>query len=229
MVSFKALFLIAAGALALPSTTNSIHDDGVNMRELLKTRAGTPSSSGQHDGYYYSFWTDGGGTVNYQNGDGGNFAVNWQNCSNFYGGKGWNPVTSRTIHFNGTFTTSGNGYLSVYGWTTSPHAEYYIIESHGTYDPSEYLRVVGSYSADGSVYTLARASRVIYSPTNPLGAVQHQYYAVRRDQRTSGSVDVGRHLGVWQEEMGLGLGALGWQIVAVEGYQSSGQADVTVW
>ncbi|KAK4118103.1 glycoside hydrolase family 11 protein [Parathielavia appendiculata] len=221
MFSLKALILIAAGALALPSNTNGIHD-------LLQARAGTPSSNGQHNGYYYSFWTDGGGTVNYQNGDKGNFAVNWKNCSNFYGGKGWKPGTSQTVNFNGTFTTSGNGYLSIYGWTTSPQTEYYIIESHGTYDPSKYVRVLGSYSSDGSVYKLARTSRIIYPPTSPLGAVQHQYYAVRQDKRTSGTVDVGNHVRVWQEK-GLKLGKHDFQIVAVEGYQSSGEADVTVW
>jgi hypothetical protein len=91
MVSFKVLVLLAAGALALPSNTNSIHAKTVNARGLsgIQARAGTPSSSGQHDGYYYNFWTDGGGTVNYQNGDKGSFSVNWQNCSNFVGGKGW--------------------------------------------------------------------------------------------------------------------------------------------
>jgi hypothetical protein len=91
MVSLTVLVLLAAGTFALPSNTNSIHAKTVSARgpSGLQARAGTPSSSGQHDGYYYNFWTDGGGTVDYQNGDKGSFSVNWKNCSNFFGGKGW--------------------------------------------------------------------------------------------------------------------------------------------
>lgn len=80
MVSFKSLLLMAAGALAMP----------FNMTEIeLAARAGTPSSTGTNNGYYYSFWTDGGGTVNYQNNAAGSYAVQWTNCGNFVGGKGW--------------------------------------------------------------------------------------------------------------------------------------------
>lgn len=84
MVSFKTLLLgavAAVSAIALPFNETE-------MSELM-ARAGTPSSTGTHNGYYYSFWTDGGGTVNYQNGNGGSYNVNWKNCGNFVGGKGW--------------------------------------------------------------------------------------------------------------------------------------------
>lgn len=55
-------------------------------------RAGTPSSTGIHNGYYYSWWTDGGSDVTYTNGPGGQYSVNWGGGGgNFVGGKGWNP------------------------------------------------------------------------------------------------------------------------------------------
>jgi endo-1,4-beta-xylanase len=81
MLSFKTLLLSAAGVLAIPFNATEIRE--------LAGRAGTPSSTGTHDGFYYSFWTDNGGTVNYENGPGGSYSVNWQNCGNFVGGKGW--------------------------------------------------------------------------------------------------------------------------------------------
>ena len=81
MVSFKAVLLGATGALAFPF-------NGTQLSELA-ARAGTPSGTGTHEGFYYSFWTDNGGTVNYENGAAGSYSVNWQNCGNFVGGKGW--------------------------------------------------------------------------------------------------------------------------------------------
>jgi endo-1,4-beta-xylanase len=56
-----------------------------------KRQQGTPSSTGQHGGYYYSWWTDGASPVTYENLDGGGYRVNWQSGGNFVGGKGWNP------------------------------------------------------------------------------------------------------------------------------------------
>jgi endo-1,4-beta-xylanase len=81
MVSFKALLLGATGVLAFPFNATEFSE--------LVARAGTPSSTGTHNGFYYSFWTDNGGNVNYQNGAGGSYSVQWQNCGNFVGGKGW--------------------------------------------------------------------------------------------------------------------------------------------
>lgn len=59
--------------------------------ELLQKRA-TPSSTGTNNGYYYSWWTDGGSDVTYTNLDGGEYSVTWGGGGgNFVGGKGWNP------------------------------------------------------------------------------------------------------------------------------------------
>lgn len=57
----------------------------------IKRQQGTPSSTGQHGGFYYSWWTDGASPVTYTNLDGGGYSVEWQSGGNFVGGKGWNP------------------------------------------------------------------------------------------------------------------------------------------
>lgn len=92
MVSFTSLLIActtAIGAFALPS----LPGNATSLHELLGRS--TPSSTGTNNGYYYSFWTDGGGTVNYQNGAGGSYTVQWSNVNNFVGGKGWNPGAAR--------------------------------------------------------------------------------------------------------------------------------------
>ncbi|KAJ7433275.1 glycosyl hydrolases family 11-domain-containing protein [Mycena latifolia] len=46
------------------------------------------------------------------------------------------PGAARAIFFSGSYNPNGNNYLSVYGWTTSPPIEYYIVENFDTYNPS---------------------------------------------------------------------------------------------
>ncbi|KAL2142945.1 hypothetical protein VTI28DRAFT_524 [Corynascus sepedonium] len=230
MVSFKALLLGAVGALSFPFNATELseaHARGENVTELLMARGGTPSQTGYHGGYYFSFWTDNGGTVNYWNGNNGNYGVQWQNCGNFVGGKGWNPGAARTINFSGSFNPSGNGYLAVYGWTQNPLIEYYIVESFGTYDPSSQAQVFGSFYQDGSNYKIAKTTRY-NQPSIEGTSTFDQFWSVRENHRTSGSVNVGAHFSKWQEA-GLRLGSHNYQILATEGYQSSGSSDITVW
>lgn len=91
MVSFYTVLLTvsaAVGVFAAPS-------EPLSERTGLSPRAGTSSSTGTSNGYYYSFWTDGGGTVNYANGDAGEYTVSWTDSGDFVGGKGWNPGSAR--------------------------------------------------------------------------------------------------------------------------------------
>lgn len=89
MVSFSSLVLAAstvAGVLATPGSEQYV--------ELAKRQL-TSSQTGTYNGYYYSFWTDGGGQVTYTNGNGGQYQVDWNNCGNFVAGKGWNPASEK--------------------------------------------------------------------------------------------------------------------------------------
>jgi endo-1,4-beta-xylanase len=82
---------------------------------------------------------------------------------------------------------------------------------------------VGTVECDGSTYTVAYYIR--YGWFTP---IYYQYYSVREDKRAEGVVHVGCHFDAWRQA-GLKLGdKLGFQIVATEGYLSSGTSEVTV-
>lgn len=108
----------------------------------------------------------------------------------------------------------------------SPLVEYYVVENFGTYDPSSGADAIGEVTCDGSVYKLGTAWR--YNAPSIDGPQDfQQYWSVRQDKRSSGTVDVACHFDAWRNA-GLSMGNHYYQILATEGYQSSGFAEMTV-
>ncbi|KAF1972118.1 endo-1,4-beta-xylanase [Bimuria novae-zelandiae CBS 107.79] len=222
MVSFTTLLTAAlASTVALAAPTSL----SVRAPSDLATRS-TPSSTGTNNSYYYSWWTDGGADVTYTNGAAGSYSVTWKTGGNFVGGKGWATGSARKIKYSGTYKPNGNSYLAVYGWTTNPLIEYYIVENFGTYDPSSAATVKGSVTADGSTYKIATTTRT-NAPSIQGTKTFQQYWSVRKSKRSSGTVTTKTHFDAWAK-MGLKLGSFNYQIMAVEGYFSSGSASITV-
>ena len=93
MVNFSSLFLAASAAVAAVAAPGEM--PGMSM--MSKRQTLTSSSTGESGGYYYSFWTDGAGSVKFTNGAGGQYSSQWSGNGNWVGGKGWRTGAARYV------------------------------------------------------------------------------------------------------------------------------------
>ncbi|KAI0847444.1 glycoside hydrolase family 11 protein [Daldinia vernicosa] len=212
-------FLLTAAALIpgaftapsgfLPQIGDLFHGSNSNA---IQTRQG---------GYFWSSWSEGGGTFRCNNGAGSSYSVTWQSSggsSGFVCGKGWSPGGNRAVTYSGTYEPKGPSYLAVYGWTRNPLIEYYILDAHGDLLPNEPWTSKGNFTIDEGTYEVYTSTRV--NKPSIIGTTTfQQYWSVRTEQRVGGTINTGKHFDQWSK-LGLNLGGHDYMILATEGYTS---------
>jgi endo-1,4-beta-xylanase len=180
---------------------------------------------GKQGGYTYEFWKQNDqGTSSMVLGDSGNFQVTWNNIFNVVFRKGLRPGSKDVIiNYSATYNPNGNSYLTVYGWTTNPLVEYYIVESWGSWRPPGGTSK-GVVTIDGVKYDLYQTTRTNQPSIEGMKTFP-QFWSVRQTKNTSGTVNCASHFNMWASKQ-MNIGTMYEVSFAVEGYQSSGNADV---
>lgn len=199
----------------------------------IVSHAGTiyaENKTGSEDGYDFELWKDYGTTSMELNGN-GSFSCEWSNIGNalFRTGKKFDctqtykEIGNISVNYDVDYRPDGNSYLCVYGWTRSPLIEYYIVDSWGSWRPPGDTSI-GTIEVDGATYDVYKTIRE-NQPSIDGDTTFYQYWSVRRDKTSSGTISVSQHFDAW-EQMGLQLGKMYECALTVEGYQSNGYANV---
>lgn len=237
----KLLSLIVAavmGATMLPLNASA-------GETLVLSGGGQRKNPPGYAGYSYELWIDNtGGSGNMTLNDQGAFDTEW-NCSvdrgNFLARRGMDfgekqkatSIGNITLEYEASYSQTsqyyagGNSRLCVYGWMSDPLAEYYIIEDWINWCPGPDPSVcpAKTVTIDGAQYDIFwiwHEGPTIKSSYDRF----KQYFSVRKTKRTSGTITVSDHFKAW-ENAGMEIGKLYEVALNVEGWQSSGKANVT--
>ena len=193
--------------------------------------------AGEKDGYRYELWNqDSEGTACMTIGEGALFSGEWTDVKNYLARRGLSYDETQKHYEIGDFystyncdynptTASGNSYLSIYGWTTNPLKEFYIVEDWRNWIPSMAEGAVhkGTIEVNGGIYDIIESERV-GQPSIQGEATFMQYFSIRRDTRNSGTIDISAHFDKW-ESLGMEMGNMYEVSFVVEGYMSTGSFE----
>src|SRR5580704_3965531 len=208
-----AALLAAAATVALPGTAHA---------------AVCSNQTGTINGYYYQMWSNGQGSACVNVGSGGNqYSTNWSGIGDFVAGVGWQPGSNQTVNFSGSMSASGGTSLaSLYGWSTGPLVEYYVMEDYVGSPPTAGT-FMGTVTSDGGTYNIYEHQQV-NQPSIQGTTTFEQYLAIRTSPVSSGTITTSNFINAWASH-GMNLGTLNYQILATESFGGgSGSSNVTV-
>jgi len=193
---------------------------------------------------WFLWYTGGSGCMTSYDNLSGAFSAQWNNPSDFLARMGFWFDETQTFAQLGElgadmrFTRQGNAggfsFIGIYGWTTNPLVEYYIVEDsfgNGPVQPfGDQLR--GNFTVDGAQYNLYSGNKQNQPNITGTNANFTQVVGVRQNPRQCGHVSISEHFRQWQR-MGINLGAAKEAKILVEAGGGNGSitfshANITV-
>ncbi|MGB4092524.1 MAG: endo-1,4-beta-xylanase [Ruminococcus flavefaciens] len=223
-------------ALSVPAIPTAVYNTAYAAQTFTVGGGQTQHKDDNVDGYSYEIWLDRtGGSGSMTLGSGGAFDAQWSaevSQGNFLARRGKNYDRTKKATDCGTIvmdyaaqysaSAKGNSRLCVYGWFVDPLVEYYIIEDWVNWCPSGSGKTVTIDGAQYDIFQTPHTGPTILGDTRTF----QQYFSVRKQKRTSGTITVSDHFKAWANA-GMQIGNLTEVALNVEGWESSGRANVT--
>ncbi|KAI1323726.1 endo-1,4-beta-xylanase B [Xylariaceae sp. FL0255] len=216
-----ALSALVAGAYttALPSLVEIREALGINITEIAEL-----SRRAEAVNYNQDYIASGANVQYSPNQAAGTYTINYNTDADFVVGLGWQPGDDNPITYSGTFSATGIGILAIYGWSTNPLVEYYVMETSTGYSKTGTQK--GTVTSDGGTYEVWEHQQVD-QPSIQGTSTFNQYISIRDSPRTSGTVTIENHFNAWAG-YGMNLGTLNYQVLAVESWSGSGSGSLSV-
>jgi hypothetical protein len=200
-------------------TTAEIDCDAMMPTSGAKDNTNTYAQGGS-DNLAWQLWTNGSpGTLTTYEGVTA-FVASWNNSGDYLGRLGfeWGNSGKKyteygTIKADYVWNKSGSAgnysYIGVYGWSTNPCIEWYIVEDSFHQMPfNTGDRPVGTADVDGGTYNLVHRHTSGTGGDRCGGAGSwDQFYSIRLEGKRCGTITVSDHFKVWADQ-GWNLGNL---------------------
>lgn len=191
------------------------------------------NKKGTYDGFDFEYWSQNRNEGSMMLTGGGTFNCEWDGYNLlFRTGKrlgstsDYKEYGTVTIEYDAEYkVTRGDvSYLCVYGWTEDPMIEFYVLDSYASYKPGSDFK--GTIEVDGGTYEVYESTRVNQPSIQGTKTFQ-QYFSIRTDKRTSGTITISDHFKGW-ESLGMDVSGKLYEVsLCVEGFSSAGSASVT--
>jgi endo-1,4-beta-xylanase len=185
------------------------------------------NQTGTNGGMYYQMYTAGTGSACITLNSANSYSTTWSGIGDFVAGVGWNPGSNHTVSFSSSLSASGTSLVSLYGWSTNPLVEYYVMENYTGSGGAGAGTYMGQVTSDGGTYNIYEHQQV-NQPSIEGTATFEQYLAIRTSPTSSGTITTQNFFNAWASH-GMNLGTLSYQILATEAFSGgSGNSSVTV-
>ena len=196
------------------------------------------NANGSVTGQDWFLWYSGGsGCMTAYDNLSGAFTAQWNNPGDFLARIGhWFDETQTfeelgeigaDMAFSKQGSAGGFSFIGIYGWSTSPLVEYYIVEDSFGNGPAQPFggQLRGNFTVDGAQYNVYSTTRT--NAPSIIGTSDfQQFFSVRQNPRQCGHVSISEHFRQWQR-MGMTVGVAKEAKILVEAGGGNGSITFT--